>query len=432
MKRYKIFVPLAFLALIVIGVLLLFALVPYSDLAITIILIFIPAAIGVSFLIRYLVTVRKRSIKEKVMERDIEGIANRYAEQMRILYDFEDKYAISTKEFREELRKVKEGLFELGCEVNGRIKIDRVKLMKVVFADVEWVIKMFESIKDRHEVVLYSRMIDKCRDYLGSIKELENAGYENIRGQIERIESRIRESEGVEVDSLELSMFMNGVASILEEALRICLRDAHGLEVEGRESANADTARIRTDIKIVEHSIEHGNYENATKVLKSVIVRLVGVLKDAFERYKAHTLELTNVVVEISDKEEDKKEVEEMRKSIEACMLPSQMRKLREHGDALIGKSMSTLEAVYSRIFEIEGEIAKENPATEVYPVEYWARDKMGEIEELRSMSGSDIKGFIHRYMLLASDAHSRLMYDSERLKYIKNLSFKKKALPKK
>nr|QNO54022.1 hypothetical protein KFAGBJAM_00003 [Methanosarcinales archaeon ANME-1 ERB6] len=418
MKGYRIIVPLALLALIALGIFILFN--TGSDLAITIILIFIPAMIGVSFLLRYLVAVRKRSIKEKVMERDIEGIANRYAEQMRILYDFEDKYAISTKEFRDELGKVKEGLFELGCEVNGRVKIDRVKVRKVVFADVEWVIKMFEGIKDRHEVVLYSRMIDKCRDYFGSIKELENAGYENIRGQIERIESRIRESEGVEVDSLELSLFMNGVASILEEALRICLRDAHGLEVEGRESARADTARIRTDIKIVEHSIEHGNYENASKVLKSVIERLVGVLKDAFERYKGDTLELVNAVVEILEQEEEKKEVEEMRKSIEECMLPSQMRKLRGHGDALIRKSISALEAVYNRIFEIEGEILKESPTTEVYPVEYWAKDKMGEIEELKSMPASDIKGFIHRYRLLASDAHSRLMYDSERLKYIK------------
>ncbi len=429
MRRHEIIiVPLAYLALIALGIFILFS--TGSDIAITSILILILATIVAAFLVRYLVTVRKRSIKEKVMERDIEGIANRYAEQMRILYDFEDKYTISTKEFRNELEKVKEGLFELGCEVNGRIKIDRAKVRKVVFADVEWVIKMFEGIKDRHEVVLYSRMIDKCRDYLGSIKELENAGYENIRGQIERIESRIRESEGVEVDSLELSMFMNGVASILEEALRICLRDAHGLEVEGRESARADTARIRTDIKIVEHSIEHGNYENASKVLKSVIERLVGVLKDAFERYKGETLELINAAVEISDTEEEKKEVGEIRKSIEECMLPSQMRKLRGYGDALIRKSMSALEAVYNRIFEIEGEIAKENPTTEVYPVEYWARDKMGEIEELKSMlasASSDIRGFIHRYRLLASDAHSRLMYDSERLKYIKQNNISKK-----
>ncbi|HJH27312.1 MAG TPA: hypothetical protein C5S37_11235 [Methanophagales archaeon] len=429
MRRHEIIiVPLAYLALIALGIFILFS--TGSDIAITSILILILATIVAAFLVRYLVTVRKRSIKEKVMERDIEGIANRYAEQMRILYDFEDKYGISTKEFRNELGKVKEGLFELGCEVNGKIRIDRAKLRKVVFADVEWVIKMFEGIKDRHEVVLYSRMIDKCRAYLGSIKELENAGYENIRSKIEGIESRIRESEGVEVDSLELSIFMNGVASILEEALRICLRDAHGLEVEGRESAKADTSRIRTDIKIVEHSIEHGNYENATKVLKSVIERLVGVLKDAFERYKGEMFELINAAVEISDKEEDKKEVEEMRKSIEVCMLPSQMRKLRGFGDALIRKSMSTLEALYNKIFEIEGEIAKENPTTEVYPVEYWAKDKLGEIEELKSMlasASSDIKGFIHRYRLLASDAHSRLMYDSERLKYIKQNNISKK-----
>jgi hypothetical protein len=421
MKGYSIFVPLALFALIVIGVFLLFALVPYSDLAITIILIFIPAMIGVSFLVRYLVTVRKRSVREKVMERDIRGIANRYAEQMRILYDFEDKYAISTKEFREDLAKVKEGLFELGCAVNGKIRIDRAKVRKVVFADVEWVIKMFEVIKERHEVVLYSRMLDKCRDYLGSLKELKNAGYEDIRGQIEQIENRIRESEGIKVNSLELSMFMNGVASIVEEALRICLRDVHDLEVEGRESA--DTARIRTDIKIVDHSLEHGNYENATKVLKSVIERLAVVLKDAFDGYKAHALELTEVLAEISGKEEDKKEVEKIRKNIETCMSPLQMQKLREFGDVLKKKSESTLEAIYNEIFEIEGEILKESPPTEVYPVEFWAEDKRDEIEELKSMSASDIGGFIHRFRLLASDAHSRLVYDSKRLKDIKNLS---------
>ena len=111
-------------------------------------------------------------------------------------------------------------------------------------------------------------------------------------------------------------------------------------------------------------------------------------------------------------------------------MLPSQMRKLRGHGDALIRKSISALETVYNRIFAIESEIAKENPTTEVYPVEYWTKDKMGEIEELKSMlasASSDIKGFIHRYRLLASDAHSRLMYDSERLKYIKQNNISKK-----
>ncbi|MCW3129001.1 MAG: hypothetical protein N2V75_02705 [Methanophagales archaeon] len=423
MKGYSIFVPLALFALIVIGVILLFALVPYSDLAITIILIFIPAMIGVSFLVRYLVTVRKRSVREKVMERDIKGIANRYAEQMRILYDFEDKYAISTKEFRDALAKVKEGLFELGCAVNGKIRIDRAKVRKVVFADVEWVIKMFEVIKDRHEVVLYSRVLDKCRDYLRSLKELKNAGYDDIRGQIKQIENRIRESEGIKVNSLELSMFMNGVASIMEEALRICLRDVQDLEVVGRESAKADTARIRTDIKIVEHSLEHGNYENATKVLKSVIERLAGLLKDAFDGYKAHALELIEVLLEISGKEEDKKEVEEIRKNIETCMSPLQMQKLREFGDVLIKKSKSTLEAIYNEIFEIESEILKESPPPEVYPVEFWAEDKKDEIEELRSTSASDIEGFIHRYRLLASDAHSRLVYDSRRLKDIKALS---------
>ncbi len=419
MRRYRIIVPLAYLALIALGIFILFN--TGSDSAITFILLFIPATIVAAFLARYLVTVKKKNVKEKVMEQDIMGAANRYVEQMRSLYDFEDKYGISTKEFREELRRVKEGLFELGCVVNGKTRIDRTKIKKVVFADVEWVNKMFESIKDRHGVVLYSRMMDKCRDYLEGIRKLENAGYENIRGQIEKIESRLREGENIEMDSLELSMFMNEVASILEETLRTCLRNANSLEVEGRESANADTSRIRTDIKIVEHSIGHGNYENASKVLKSVIERLVELLKDAFEMYKEDTFVLTNVVVEISEKEEDKREVEEIKKSIEECMLPSQMRKLREYGDALIIKSIPALEAVYNKIFEIEEEIAGENPTTEVYPVEYWAKDKMSEIEELKSISDSysDIRGFIHRYRLLASDAHSRLIYDSERLRYI-------------
>ena len=418
MKGYKIIVPLAFLGLIALGIFILFN--TGSDLAITVILLFIPVMIGVSFLVRYLVTVRKRSIKERVMERDIMRIANRYIEQMRILYDFENRYAISTKEFREELKKVKEALFELGCEVNGRIKMNRAKLTKVVFADVEWVNKLFEGIKERHEVVLYSRMMDKCKDYLESTKELETAGYGNIRGQRERIESKIREAERITVDSLELSVFLNEVASIIGETLSICLRDAHSLEVEGREIAHADTSRIRTDIKIVEHSIAHGNYENASKALKSMIERLIELLKDAFERYKEDTLELTTVVVEISTDKEDKKRAEEIRNGIVECTLPSQIVKLRGYGEALISLSIATLEKVYNTIFEMEEEIVKENPSSEVYPVEYWGRDKLGEVEELKSISASDIRGFIQRYRLFASDAHSRLTYDSERLKNIK------------
>jgi len=418
MRGYRIVVPLAFLALIAIGISVLFD--RGSDLAITIILLFIPAMVGVSFLVRYLYTVRKRSVRERVMERDVMQIANRYVEEMRILYDFENKYEISTKEIREELSKVKEGLLELGCEVNGRIRIDRAKLRKVVFADVEWASKLFEGIKDRHEVVLYSRMMDTCRDYVVSLKELESAGYANIRGQIERMESTIRGGERMNVDSLELSIFMNEVAAILEETFRICLRDAQNLETEGREIANLDTSRIRTDIKIVEHSMEHGNYENASRVLKSMIERLIALLADAFDQYKEDTLELARAVAEISDNEEDEKEMEEIRKSIEACMVPSEIVTLHEYGDALVSKSLSSLETVYKEIFEIEAEIAKENPATEFYPVEYWTKDKMGEIEELTSISASDIKEFIHRYRLLASDAHSRVHYDSERIKDIK------------
>ncbi len=418
MRGYKILIPLAFVALIALGIFVLFN--TGSDLAITIILLFIPAMIGVSFLVRYLVAVRKRSVKEKVMERDVTRIADRYTEQLRILYDFEDKYAISAKEFREELKKVKEGLFELGCEVNGRIRIDRAKLRKVVFADVEWVDKLFTGIKDRHEVVLYSRMMDKCREYLASIQELEGAGYENIRGQIEQMESKLRAGESLDVDSLELSLFMNEVASILDDTLRICLRDAHGLEVDGRELADADTSRIRTDIKIVEHSIEHGNYENASNVLQNVITRLIALLKDAFDRYKGAALELTTVVGEIATEEAAKKEVEEIRNGIVACTVPSQLVQLRGYGDALISKAITTLETVYTKIFELEEEIGKENPPTHVYPIEYWTRDKMSELEDLKSLSAPDITDFTRRYRPLASDAHSRLLYDAERLRDIK------------
>ena len=418
MRGYRILIPLVFLALIALGIFLLFN--TGSDLAITIILLFIPAMVVVSFLVRYLVTVKKRSVRERVMERDVMQIADRYIEEMRILYDFENKYEVSTKEFREELSKVKEGLLELGCEVDGRIRIDKAKLRKVVFADVEWASKLFEGIKDRHEVVLYSRMMDTCRDYVGSLKELENAGYANIRGQVERMESTIRGGESMNVDSLELSIFMNEVVSILDETFRIGLRDAQSLETEGREIANLDTSRIRTDIKIVEHSMEHGNYENASRVLKSMIERLIALLKDPFDRYKEYTLELASAVAEISDNEEDKKEVEKIRKSIEECTVPSEIVTLHGYGDALVSKSITSLQTVYKEIFEIEEEIAKDNPSTEVYPVEYWTKDKMGEIEELTSISASNIKDFIHRYRLLAADAHSRVHYDSERVKDIR------------
>jgi len=417
MRRYRILVPLVFLVLIALGIFILFN--TGSDLAITIILLFIPAMIAVSFLVRYLTTVRKRSITERVMERDVMRIADRYREERRILYDFEHKYGISTREFMEELSKVKESLLELGCEVNGRTKIDRLKLRKVVFADIEWANKLFEGIKDRHEVVLYSRMMDKCSEYLEHLKELEAAGYPNIQGQIERLQSKLRTGERIIVESLELSLFMNDAGSILEEALRIALQDAHRLEVVGREIANVDTSRIRTDIKIVEHSIEHGNYENAARVLKSMIERLIALLKDAFEQYKAEVLELTIAVSELLDTSEDKAEVEALKKGIDACMSPSEIAKLREYGDALMRKSIATLETVYHKIFELEAEIAEANPATEVYPVEYWSKTKMEEVEELKSVSTIDIKGFIRRYRLLASDAHSRVLYDAGRLKSI-------------
>ena len=418
MRGYRLIVPLAFLALLALGIFVLFS--TGSDLAITVILLFIPAMVGVSFLVRYLVTVRKRSVTERVMERDVMQLANRYLEERRILHDFETKYGISTKEFVEDLRKVQAGLLELGCAVNGRIKLDRAKLREVVYADVEWASKLFAGIKDRHEVVLYARMMERCREYLGQLRELEGAGYANLRGPLEQLESKLRTGEHLAVELLELSLFMNEVASILDESLRICLRDAHRLEVEGRELANVDTSRIRTDMKIVERSMEHGNYENATQLLKSMIERLIALLKGAFDRYRAEALELAVAVSELRDTEAAKNEVEELKRGIVACTLPSQLAQLREHAERLISTSIATLEAVYTSIFELEAEIAKANPPTEVYPVEYWTRDKRGEVEALKSAPMTELSGFIRRYRLLASDAHSRLLYDVARLKELK------------
>ena len=129
----KIFIPLAFLALIALGVVILFN--TGSDLAITFILLFIPAVIALSFLVQYLVTARGKNIKEKVMERDITSIAERYTELVRTLYDFEDKYGPSTKEFRDDLGKVKDGLSGLGCEVNGKIRNSDYMIPKSMYQE---------------------------------------------------------------------------------------------------------------------------------------------------------------------------------------------------------------------------------------------------------------------------------------------------------
>ena len=413
----KIIVPLTLLALIALGVVILFN--TGSDLAIMFILLFIPAVIAVSFLIQYFVTAKGKNIKVKVMERDITNIAERYTELMRTLYDFEDKYGPSTKEFRVALGKVKVGLSDLGCEVNGKIRIEKKAIKKVAFADLDWLRKTFAEIRKQHEIILYSHALDKCRDYLKSANELESTGYKNIHDQIQKMETKISGEEQVEMDALELAIFMNEFTSIMDEALRICLRDATSLESEGKEIA--DTARIRTNIKLVEHSVELGNYENATKVLISMIERLTGVLEEEFERYKEYMLELLTVVAGISDTAEEEigKDVVWLKENISACVEPSEMRKLRKYNDTLIKTSLVAITAVYNKIFTLEGEIANKNPATDVYPLDYWAREKMSEIEDLKSLSKSDLPEYTGRYRLLASDAQSRLVYDAERLQYI-------------
>jgi hypothetical protein len=414
----KIIVPLALLALIALGIAILFT--SGHKEAITIIIFFIPAVLAVSFLVQYLVMRRGTNIREKVMERDITAIAERYTELIRTLYDFEDKYGPSTKEFRAELGKVKDGLSELGCDVNGKIRIDKTKIKKVAFADLDWIRKTFDGIRKKHEIILYSNALDKCRDYLECVNELESAGYKSIHDQIQKLETKISGDDRVEMDALELSIFMNEFTSIVDETLRICLRDATSLESEGKEIA--DTARIRTNIKLVEHSIELGNYENASKVLISMIERLTGVLEEEFGRYKEDTLELLKEVVGILDTadEEGGKEIEWLKKNIGSCVEPSEMQKLRKYTDTLIKTSLTALEGVYNKIFELESEIANENPATDVYPVEYWTRDKMREIDDLKAMPKSNVPTYTRRYRLLTSDAHSRVVYDAERLQYIK------------
>jgi Iap family predicted aminopeptidase len=116
---------------------------------------------------------------------------------------------------------------------------------------------------------------------------------------------------------------------------------------------------------------------------------LTGVLEEEFDWYKEDTLELLNVVVGILDtaEEEEGKEIEWRKKNIGSCVEPSEIRKLRKYSDTLIKTFITALEAVYNKIFEFVSEIANENPATDVYPVEYWTREKMSEIEDLKSMS---------------------------------------------
>ncbi len=413
----KIFIPFTLLALIALGVAILFT--QGHKEAITIIIFFIPAVLAVSFLVQYIVTKRGRNIKDRVMERDITSIAEHYTELMRTLYDFEDKYGPSTKEFRVALGKVKAGLSELGCNVNGKIRIEKKKIKKVAFADIDWLRKTFEDIRKQYEIILYSHALDKCRNYLKTANELESEGYKNIHDQIQKMESKISGDDRVEMDAFELTIFMNEFTSIMDKTLRICLQDATSLEREGKEIA--DTARVRTNIKLVEHSIEMGDYENATKVLISMIEKLTGVLEEEFGQYKEDTLELLKEVAGISGtaEEEGGKEIGGLKKNIEACVQPSEMRKLRKYTDTLIQTSLTTIEAVYNMIFELEDEIADENPATDVYPVEYWAREKRSEVDDLKSMSKSDIPKYTRRYRLLASDAHSRLAYDAERLQYM-------------
>ncbi len=416
--KYNILLSLVFLLLVLGSIFVLFN--TGSDLAITIILIFIPVMIGISFLIRYLVTVRKRSIREQVMERDIRGIANRYKEHMRILQDLEDKYRISTEEFRADLQKVKEGLYELGCEVTGRLRIDRARLRKVVFSDVEWLNKLFDEITERQGLILYSRARARCEEYLKSLEELKLAGYEAINVQIEQMVGKLEDTSVMDAGVLELAMYLNEVSSLIEEALSVCVRTATDLEVVARERAGADTARVRTDIKLVERNIEHGNYENAMEILKGVIKRLSKALTAEFERYRANAIALVSIVLTESGREDE--EAIALGARIEGCKKPSQMLELLKHGAALKSLSVVRLEDIYKRIFELESELRAANPGTDLYPVEYWQDYKMNEIDELKALLRDDerMDEFVRRYRQLASDAYSRLKYDSERLEYIK------------
>ncbi|RLG33437.1 hypothetical protein DRN80_04675 [Methanosarcinales archaeon] len=149
-----------------------------------------------------------------------------------------------------------------------------------------------------------------------------------------------------------------------------------------------------------------------------MVVQLSAMLSDEFERYKADVLVLAGVAAEISDDAE----VKELKDRIEGCMLPSQMPKLLGYGKSLMELTVALLEKLYKQIFELETEIQAENPGTDAYPVEYWSRDKLSEVEELRAIAKEESTDvFVRKYRLLASDALSRLSYASERLKYIRS-----------
>ncbi|MHC1565603.1 MAG: hypothetical protein ACXQS6_04710, partial [Candidatus Syntropharchaeales archaeon] len=226
MRRYGIIGSILFGILILIGILLLFG--TGSDLAITLILLLIPVMVIVSFFIIYLTEVRGKSIKTRVLERDLKRIAHNLIELLRELSNFENQYHIVTGGFRDELSAVKADLSSIGCLVNGEVHFDKAKLKKARSSDIEEIKLKIESIKDRYEPTIYGKVIEQGERYLDRLRELEAAGYRGIGDQMRRIEAMILKD--IEIDILNLAHFLGDMTSIFDDAIESSLREVKAVE----------------------------------------------------------------------------------------------------------------------------------------------------------------------------------------------------------
>ncbi|MCW7075736.1 MAG: hypothetical protein OCU18_00355 [Candidatus Syntrophoarchaeum sp.] len=407
MRRYGIIGSILFGILILIGILLLFG--TGSDLAITLILLLIPVMVIVSFFIIYLTEVRGKSIKTRVLERDLKRIAHNLIELLRELSNFENQYHIVTGGFRDELSAVKADLSSIGCLVNGEVHFDKAKLKKARSSDIEEIKLKIESIKDRYEPTIYGKVIEQGERYLDRLRELEAAGYRGIGDQMRRIEAMILED--IEIDILNLAHFLGDLTSIFDDAIESSLCEVKA--VESGSKTIRDRSRIRTDIKIAEQNMERGNYDAAAGILRNVMERIIDETADGFNQYKEMLLEMVGVVKKVADGEK----VRAIEAKIEHTDSPSQQNILKECEAELRVTAIETLEAIYENIFDLEAKIRDKEPSSEEYPVDYWGADRMQDVLDLQTIE--QLGEFMLRYEALIEDANSRLEYDRDRLDVI-------------
>ncbi|VUT28286.1 MAG: hypothetical protein SYNGOMJ08_00855 [Candidatus Syntrophoarchaeum sp. GoM_oil] len=184
-------------------------------------------------------------------------------------------------------------------------------------------------------------------------------------------------------------------------------------EVESGSKNVKSRSRIRTDIKLAEQNREGENLENASNLLKSVMTRLIKETIADFNRHKEESEELVRSVKNMVDESV----IDEIEEKLEALDSPSQHPVLEELSEELKNLAIDTLKNLYDKVFDIELRIKEKEPSSEDYPVDYWAENRMEEVEDLRSVEGLDL--FTQKYELLMEDADSRWKYDIDRLNSI-------------